>query len=107
MLVRPDDGAVDDEPFQVGILEGVEDPAPDSLLGPPVEPSPGAIPVAEALGEVTPGGTGLADPQYSVDEKSVILGGHTNMSVLAGQQVLDVSPAFVRDLVTPRLIELS
>ena len=98
MLVCPDHGAVDDDPLQVGVLEFLEDPLPDLLLGPPVEPLPGRTPGPEPLGQVTPRGPCLGDPEDGVDEQSVILGGHAGVAGLTGEQVFDAFPVLVLDL---------
>ena len=99
MLVRPDHGAVDDHPLQVGVLQGLEDPLPHPFLGPPVEPLPDRAPEPEPLGQVAPRGPGLADPEDGVDEEAVVLGGHAGVAGLAGERVFDASPVLVLDLV--------
>ena len=80
--MRPDHGAVDNHPFQVGVLEHDKDSLPNSLGSPAIEPFPDRVRLAEPLREVTPGSPGLADPEYDVDEESVILGGHTGIECL-------------------------
>jgi hypothetical protein len=73
VLVGADHGAVEDEPLQIGVLQLFEDPEPDALGGPPIEPPPDRIRLAETLGKVAPGGSGLADPEHGIDEESVVL----------------------------------
>jgi len=82
--MRPDHGAVEEEPFQVGILQGQEHPLPDPLLGPAIEPLPDGVPVAEAFGEVSPGGAGLGDPEHGVHEEAVIFGRDAGVTGLSG-----------------------
>jgi hypothetical protein len=73
--MRPDHGAVEHEPLQVGVLQDLEHPLPDPLLAPAIEPLPDGVPVAEAFGEVAPGGAGLGDPEHGVDarERDIVI----------------------------------
>src|SRR6516162_5114400 len=100
--VGADDGGVEDEPLQVGVLQGLEDPLPGALLGPAVEAPPHGVPVAEALGEVAPGGAGLGDPQDGVEEEPVVPGGPAGLAGPPGQPVLDPLPVGVRDRMAVR-----
>src|SRR5262249_11546808 len=97
--VGADDGGVKDEPLQVVVLQRGKDLLPDALLGPAIEAPPLAVPLAQTLGQVTPGGAGLGDPQDGVEELAVVTG---DLAMLAGptrQQVLDTFPVGVRDRV--------
>ncbi len=67
-----DYGAVEDQPLPVGVLQLLEDPEPDPLGGPAIEPLPHRVPFAEALGEVAPRGAGLGNPEDGVDEETVV-----------------------------------
>lgn len=100
VLVRPDHGAVEHQPLQVGVLEGLEHPFPDPLLGPPIEPLPDRVPVAEAFGEVAPGGSGLGDPEHGVHEETVIFGRDAGVAGLSGQEVSNSLPVLILDLMT-------
>ena len=95
VLVRPDHGAVEDQPLQVGILKLLEDPEPVALPTPPIEPSPHRVPVPEAFGKVAPKGPGLGDPEDRVDEKTVVLGGHACVSGPAVEENPDPLPVFI------------
>jgi hypothetical protein len=98
MLVGSDHRAIEDEPLQIGILQLLEDSEPDSLAGPPIEPSPHRVPVPEAFGKITPRSPGLGDPENGVDEETVVRGGHAGVVILAGQEALDAFPVFIRYL---------
>jgi hypothetical protein len=74
MLVRADDRAVEDQPFQVRILERLPNTLPDCLSRPAIETPPRAIPVAEALRKITPRRTRLGDPKDCVDKQAIVLG---------------------------------
>jgi hypothetical protein len=95
-LVGSDHGAVEDQPLQVGVLQGLEDPEPDPLGGPSIEPLPHRVPLAEAFRDVTPGSAGLADPEHGIDEETIVLGGHARVAGPAGEEVLDPFPVFIR-----------
>src|SRR5262249_47465871 len=98
VLMRPDHGAVEQEPLQVGVLQGQEPPLPGPLLRPAIEPPPDGVPVAEAFGEVPPGGAGLGDPEHGIDEEPVILGRDAGVASLPGQKVSDPLPVLILDL---------
>jgi hypothetical protein len=99
MLVRPDHGAVEDHPFQVGVPQRLEDPLPDPLGTPAVELLPDRIPATEPLGQVTPRCPGLGDPVGGVDEEAIVLGGHAGVARFAGEEVIDAFPVVFRDFV--------
>ncbi len=100
MLMGSNDGAVNDEPFQVGVLERLKNPLPDPLLRPAVEPPPHAVPQSEPLGQVPPRSARLANPKDSIDEEAVVLGGDTRVASLAGEERMETTPRFVADLMT-------
>ena len=85
------------QPFQVRVLQDLEDLPPYALTRPAVEASPDRVPVAEALGQVAPGSTSLGDPQHGVDEQAVVLGGDATKALASGQEVFDAVPIFVAD----------
>src|SRR5262245_23326616 len=95
--VGPHGGGVEDQHVQVGVAQGRQDRVPAARLGPAVEPPPLAVAVAEALGQVGPGGAGTGDPQDGVEEAAVVLCDAPVLAVLAGQQVLDAVPVGVRN----------
>jgi hypothetical protein len=74
MLVRADDRAVEDQPFQVRILERLPNTLPDSFSRPAIEPTPSAVPVAKALRKITPRRTRFGDPKDCVDKQAIVLG---------------------------------
>ena len=50
------------------------------------------------LGQVTPGCTGLGDPEDGIDEEAIVLGGDTGLTHLAGEEILDTISMLIRDL---------
>ena len=103
MLVRPDHGTVENHPFEVGVLQGLEDPLPDPLFRPAIEPLPGRVPRTEPLGEITPRRARLGDPEHGIDEETVILGGHAGITRQAGKEVFDACSVLLHDLVATHL----
>jgi hypothetical protein len=87
-------GGVEDEHVEVGVAQGRQDGIPSALPGPAVESPPGAVPAAEALGQVAPRDAGAGDVQDGIDEQAVVGG---DAAVLPGQQVLDATAIGVRD----------
>src|SRR5262249_47279457 len=95
--VGADDGGVEDEPLEILVLKLPEELAPDALERPSAEAFPDGVPVAEAFGQVAPGGAGLGDPQDGIDEQAVVPGGDPRLSCSTGQQVSDALPLLVAD----------
>ena len=73
MLVGAYDGAVDDQVLEVRVVgHRCEDAPPDALLTPATEAPEDAVPVAEHLGQVSPGLASPHDPQHTLDEHPVV-----------------------------------
>ena len=85
------------QPFQVRVLQLLEDLPPYALTGPAVEASPDGVPVAEALGQVAPGGPGFGDPKDGIDEEAFVPGGDAGQALASGQEILDAVPVLVAD----------
>ena len=92
MVMGSDAGAIEDQPFQIGVLKRLEDPLPNSLLQPAVEAPPHPVRRAGPLGQVSPRSVRLADPEESIEEKSVVLGRDAGVAGLAGQERLETTP---------------
>src|SRR5262249_6580366 len=102
MLVGADDAAVQEQPFQVRVLQILEDPLPNSFVGPAIEAFPHRVPIAEPLGKITPRGAGLRDPKDRVHEQSIVRRSHARIAFLAGQKILDAFPLVVGDRVATK-----
>jgi hypothetical protein len=73
MLVRPHNGGIDDQVFEVRIFTQLgEKSLPDALFGPPPETSEHAVPVAKLFGQVAPRRAGTDQPQDGIDEQTII-----------------------------------
>src|SRR5271168_5371567 len=72
VLMRPDDGGIDDSIFEVRIIgHRLEDPPPDSFDAPSTEASEHAVPIPERLRKITPGRACAHDPQHAFHEHPV------------------------------------
>jgi hypothetical protein len=100
MLVGANDSAIEQQPFQVRVLEFPEDAFPSPLPGPAVESPPHAVPVAETFRQIPPGSPGFRDPEDCVDEQTIILGCDPGIALASRQKILDPIPVVIGDLVT-------
>jgi hypothetical protein len=82
VLVGANDGTIEQQPLQVSILEFSEDAFPHPFPGPAVETPPHAVPVAEALEQISPGSPSFRDPEDCIDEEAIILGCDTGITFL-------------------------
>ena len=72
----------------------------DSALAPAIEALKNAVPLAKALGQVTPRRARLGYPQNCVHEQAVVLGGCSWVACLSRQQIFNRIPVLVRNLMT-------
>src|SRR6185312_16788269 len=78
VLMGADDGAVDDQILEVGIVRHcLEDASPHALATPAAEPAEHAVPFAEGLRKIAPRRAGAHDPQHTLDKHAVIAPGRT------------------------------
>jgi hypothetical protein len=71
--MRPDDGGIDDQIFEVRIIgHRLEDPLPNTLDAPSTEAPEYAVPVAEHLRKITPGRARTHDPKHTFHEHPVV-----------------------------------
>jgi hypothetical protein len=99
MLMRPDNGAIDKVavPIQVSprirlLLEGRQDPIPDARFLPAVEATGYGLPGAVALGQITPGSTGLENPQDAIDDPPVVMVRATDLRFVWWEKLLQALP---------------
>src|SRR5262245_57958558 len=99
MLMCADDGGVDDEMFAVRTFtQLIEDTLPNALLRPSSKALELAVPVAEIVGQVTPGRACSVDPQNGFNEAAIVLAAPTLVACLARTQLLDARPLRVRQI---------
>jgi hypothetical protein len=73
VLVHPDDGAIDDDVFEVGIRrQGSEKLIEHAASDPPTESLKHRIPIPEILGKVAPGRSNPNNPENRFDKKAVV-----------------------------------
>jgi hypothetical protein len=97
MLVRPHDGGVEDQVFEVRVdAQRGEKTLPNAFLSPPAETPEDAVPFAELFGQVAPGCAGTNQPQHSVDEQTIVFAVAASVTGFAWNKRLDVLPLPVR-----------
>lgn len=98
VLVGPYGRRIDHKPFEIRVLQRLENALPGAVSAPAIEALEGRVPVAVALGQIAPGSTAASDPEHSVDETAVVIGGASRVIGFTGEQVLNAEPVFVGDL---------
>lgn len=95
--MRTHDRCVDLQFFRSEVAELGGDTLPSLGLRETVEALIDAVPLAEALGKVSPAGTGTQDPVDGIDESAVLFGTQRRASIarLAGQKWLDTGKKLV------------
>ena len=78
VLMRPDDGGINDQIFKVRIIgHRLEDPPPNPLDAPSTEAPEHAVPIAKRLRKIAPGRAGTHDPQHTFHEHPIVAPGRT------------------------------
>ena len=73
VLVHPDDGAINDDVFEVGIRrQGFEKLIEHAASDPPTESLKHRVPLPEILGKVAPGRSNPNNPENRFDKKAVV-----------------------------------
>src|SRR6516165_1755834 len=97
MLMRPHDGGVDDQVFEVRIFnQRIEKTLPNALLCPSAQALEHAVPVAKLLGQIAPWCSGANQPKHSVHEQSIILAVPPSITFLTRNKQLDAPPLLIR-----------
>src|SRR5450759_2650093 len=96
VLMGTHDGRIDHRVFVVGIRgEMLEDPLPDTRLGPASKARMNRLPVSEPLRQVPPGHSSPISVQDRLHEQTIVLGGHAHIPITSRQQILDPIPFVV------------
>ena len=93
------DRCVEHDPFEVRLLERLEQGLPSSFLGPSAEAFVDGVVFAETLGQVLPGCPGACNPEHGIDEEAVIAGISAWFAWLSRQQGRDAFEVYVGDSV--------
>src|SRR5438270_7792565 len=97
MLMRPHDGGVDDQVFEVRIFnQRIEKTLPNALLCPSAEALEYAVPGAELTGQIAPRCSGANQPKHSVHEQTIVLAVPPFVTFLTRNERLDTPPLPVR-----------
>jgi hypothetical protein len=107
VLMGSHDGTVDHRVFVVRIdSQQGKDGAPYAAFRPTAPSAAGIVPIAKALGKVTPGDTGAVPVYHRVDEPAVIRRGHADRAHPSGQFVSDQIPLVVAELARAHEVSL-
>jgi hypothetical protein len=107
VLMRSHDGTVDHRVFVVRVdNQQGKDAAPYTVFRPTAPSAVGIVPIAKALGKVTPGDTGAVPVYHRVDEPAVIGRRCTDRACPSWQLVLDQVPLVIAELVGAHGISL-
>src|SRR3974377_2243056 len=97
MLVRPHDGGVEEQVFEVRVdAQSGEKTLPNAFLAPPAETPEDAVPFAELFGQVPPGCARPHQPQHSIDEQTIVFAVAALVTWFAWNKRFDVLPLRVR-----------
>jgi len=97
MLVRPHNGGIDDQVFEVRIFTELgEKSLPDALLGPSSETFEHAVPLTELFGQIAPWRASTDQPQDSIDEQTIVLAVASLIAFLAWNKWFNSLPLSVR-----------
>src|SRR3984957_6577328 len=101
MLVSAHDGGVDHHVFVVVIAgQEFENPLENAALGPSVEALIDDLPVAKALGQITPRDAGAKPEEDGFDEQAIVRRRTPPMAFAAGQNIFDPIPLVVAQCIT-------
>src|SRR6266853_6610881 len=93
MLVDPDERAVNEDIFEIGIVaEGFENALPDTLLRPAPEARIHGEPLAERFRQIAPRRTSARNPKNRFDKEPVVTPAATGISGFARQLWRDPLP---------------
>jgi hypothetical protein len=93
VLVRADDGGIDEQILEVGIFgQSFEKAVPDTSHGPSSEALELAVPVAELGREITPWRTRSGNPEHSIDEQTIVRAVPPFVALFARNKPLDARP---------------
>jgi hypothetical protein len=87
-------------PIKVWFLEGLEDCLPTAFFRPAAEALVNGVVLAEALREISPGGSGARDPEHRVQKTAVVIGVAAGITRFARKQRLEALVLLVGQFVT-------
>ena len=93
MLMRADDGGVDEQIFEIWIFgQGFEKTLPYALLGPSSEALELAVPIAELGWQVAPRRPRASNPEDGIDEQTIVRAVSSFVAFFARNKLFDARP---------------
>jgi len=93
MLVRADDGGIDEQIFEVWIFgQDFEKTLPYALLGPSSETLELAVPIAELARQIAPRRSRAGNPEDGIDEQTIVHPVSPFVAHFARNKLLDARP---------------
>jgi hypothetical protein len=97
MLVRPHNGGIDDQVFEVRMFAQLgEKPLPNAFLCPSPETFEHAVPLAELFRQIAPGRSGPDQPQDGIHEQPIVRAVPAFVAFLAWNKWFNPPPFSVR-----------
>jgi hypothetical protein len=99
MLVRPDDGGIDHNALEIWIVpQSLENPLPNALARPPIEPLEHTVPKPEFRRQIAPRRARAQYPKHGIDKQSIVFAVPASIPFLARHQILNTPPLCSRQL---------
>lgn len=96
MLMRPDDGGVDHDIFEVGIISHCgEQSIPYAVFGPTRESDEHAVPIAKNLRQIPPRRASSRQPKHCLKKQTIVFASSAGVTFLAGKVRLYPVPLVV------------
>jgi hypothetical protein len=93
MLVRSDDSGIDHYALEIRIVsQSPENPLPNALVGPPIEPFEHAVPEPELRWQIAPRRARPQHPKYAINKQTIVIAVPTSIPRLARHQSLNPFP---------------
>jgi len=109
MLVRSDDGGIDHNALEVWIVpQSLENPLPNALAGPPIEPLEHTVPQPEFRRKIAPRRARPQHPKHRINKQTIIFAVPASVPLFARDQILDTPPLCSRQFASnqDRLLKL-
>lgn len=96
MLVGADDGGIDDQIFEVGIIgQTGEHPLPSAFCTPSAETAESAVPIAEFRGQIAPRRARANDPEHRFNKHPVVAARGAALAVRSDDRLTNTRPMIV------------
>jgi hypothetical protein len=93
MLVRSHDGGIDHDVFEFWILsQRLENPLPNALARPSIEPLEDTVPMPDFRREIAPRRARPQHPKYGINKQTIVLAVPASVPWFARDQIFDAFP---------------